>query len=120
MYGLSILGGSVAVLWLAPDSAVVGASGGIFGLLGAFFVIQRRLGGGSIQLIALIVINLGLGFVIPGVSWQAHVGGLVVGALTALVLLRTRRVDQQKQQALLLAGVGAVLILATAARFALA
>lgn len=120
VYGLSILGGSVAVLWLAPDSVVVGASGGIFGLLGAFFVIQRRLGGGSIQLIALIVINLGLGFVIPGVSWQAHVGGLVVGALTALVLLRTRRVDQQKRQALLLAGVGAVLILATAARFALA
>jgi membrane associated rhomboid family serine protease len=119
VYVLSILGGSVAVLWLAPLTVVVGASGGIFGLLGAFFVIQRRLGGGSIQLIALIVINLGLGFVIPGVSWQAHVGGLAVGALSALVLLRTRRADQQGRQALLLLGVAAGLAAATAARFIL-
>lgn len=117
VYALSILGGSVAVLWLAPLSVVVGASGGIFGLLGAFFVIQRRLGGGSIQLIALIVINLGLGFVIPGVSWQAHVGGLVVGAASALVLLRTRRPDQQRRQALLLAAVGAALVVITVGRF---
>ncbi|MER3390420.1 MAG: rhomboid family intramembrane serine protease [Microcella sp.] len=119
VYGLSILGGSVAVLWLAPLTVVVGASGGIFGLLGAFFVIQRRLGGGSIQLIVLIAINLGLGFVIPGVSWQAHIGGLIVGALAALVLLRTRRADQQRRQALLLAGLGVALVIATAVRFTL-
>ena len=119
VYTLSILAGSVAVLWLAPLTVVVGASGGIFGLLGAFFVIQRRLGGGSIQLVVLIVINLGLGFVIPGVSWQAHVGGLVVGGLAALVLLRTRRVDQQRRQATLMAGLGLALVVATIARFAL-
>jgi membrane associated rhomboid family serine protease len=119
VYVLSALGGSVAVLWLAPLSVVVGASGAIFGLLGAFFIIQRRFGGASIQLIVLIVINLGLGFIIPGVSWQAHVGGLIVGAVAALVLLRTRRTDQQRRQALLLAGLGAALVLATAARFVL-
>lgn len=119
IYVLSTLGGSVAVLWLAPLSAVVGASGAIFGLLGAFFVIQRRLGGTSIQLVVIIAINLGLGFIVPGVSWQAHVGGLLVGAACAAVMLRTRRADQQRRQALLLAMIGGVLVLATIARFTL-
>ncbi len=119
VYTLSIIAGSVAVLWLAPLTVVVGASGGIFGLLGAFFVIQRKLGGGSIQLVVLIVVNLALGFIIPGVSWQAHIGGLLVGGLVALVLLRTRRADQQRRQALLIAAVGLALVLATTARFVL-
>lgn len=117
VYVLSALGGSVAVLWLAPLSFVVGASGAIFGLLGAFFVIQRRLGGASIQLVVLIAINLAIGFVIPGVSWQAHLGGLVVGGLVALVLLRTRRADQQRRQTLALGAIGAALALVTVARF---
>ncbi len=116
VYVLSALGGSVAVLWLAPLSIVVGASGAIFGLLGAFFVIQRRLGGRNVQLVVIIAINLALGFVIPGVSWQSHVGGLLVGAACAAVMLRTRRADQQRQQALLLAGVGAALVALTVLR----
>ena len=119
IYVLSTLGGSVAVLWLAPLTAVVGASGAIFGLLGAFFVIQRRLGGTSIQLVVIIAINLGLGFIVPGVSWQAHIGGLLVGAACAAVMLRSRRADQQRRQALLLALIGGALVLATIARFAL-
>jgi len=119
IYVLSTLGGSVAVLWLAPTTAVVGASGAIFGLLGAFFVIQRRFGGASIQLVVIIVINLGLGFLVPGVSWQAHIGGLVVGGACAAVLLRTRRADQQRRQALVIALIGGILVAATIARFSL-
>lgn len=119
IYVLSTLGGSVAVLWLAPASAVVGASGAIFGLLGAFFVIQRRLGGTSIQLIVIIAINLALGFFVPGISWQAHIGGLLVGAACAAVLMGTRRADQQRRQALMLVGIGLVLVAATVARFTL-
>ena len=119
IYVLSTLGGSVAVLWLAPLSAVVGASGAIFGLLGAFFVIQRRFGGASIQLVVIIAINLGLGFIVPGVSWQAHVGGLLVGAACAAVMLSTRRADQQRRQMLMLALIGGVLVLVTIARFVL-
>ncbi len=87
LYLLSGLGGSVAVLFFAPDTAVLGASGAIFGLLGAFFIIQRRLGGNSLQIIIVIAINVVLGFVIPNIAWQAHLGGLVVGALVALVVL---------------------------------
>ncbi len=115
LYLVSGFGGSVAVLVLAPQSAVVGASGAIFGLLGAFFIIQRKLGGNSTQLIVLIVLNLVIGFV-PGlnISWQAHVGGLVVGAAVAFVLLRTRRPNQLVAQILGVAGIAVALVVLTA------
>lgn len=111
LYLISAFGGSVAVLLLEPRSAVLGASGAIFGLLGAFFVIQRRLGGNNLQLVIVIVINLVIGFVLPGVSWQAHVGGLLAGAAMAFVYLQTRRPEQRGVQ---LAGVAAVALLLVA------
>lgn len=116
LYLISGFGGSVAVLWLAPTSAVVGASGAIFGLLGAFFVIQRRLGGNNIQLLIVIAINLVIGFM-PGfqISWQAHLGGLIAGAAVALIYLRTRQTSQKNTQLLLLGGVVAALIALTVA-----
>ncbi len=117
LYVLSALGGSVAVLYLAPTSFVIGASGAIFGLFGAIFVIQRRLGGSSIQFIVLIGLNLGLGFIVPNVSWQAHVGGLVIGAVIALMMVRTRRPAQQRLQRGIIAGLGALLIAMTVLRF---
>ena len=79
----------MGVLLIAPGIAVLGASGAIFGLLGAFFVIQRRLGGNSVQLMVVIGLNLVAGFIIPGIAWQAHVGGLLIGGLVALVLVKT-------------------------------
>ena len=113
LFLLSGLGGSVAVLLSSPASAVIGASGAIFGLFGAYFVIARHLGGNSRQLIIVIVINLVIGFIVPNIAWQAHVGGLLIGALVAFVLVRTR--DRQKRgvQLPLLAGVLALLIAAT-------
>jgi membrane associated rhomboid family serine protease len=113
LFVLSGLGGSVAVLLSSPNSAVIGASGAIFGLFGAYFVIARHLGGNSRQLIIVIVINLVIGFVVPGIAWQAHVGGLLIGALVAFALVRTR--DRQKRgiQLLSLAGVFVVLLGAT-------
>lgn len=107
LYMLSGLGGSVAVLFLMPDVWVVGASGAIFGLLGAFFVIQRGLGSNSRQLLIVVALNLVIGFVVPGIAWQAHVGGLLVGSLVAYILMRTRQRKQQRTQILLL---GAVLV----------
>lgn len=114
LYLLSGFGGSVAVLLIAPQIAVLGASGALFGLFTAFFVIQRGLGGNGNSLLVLIAINLVIGF-IPGldIAWQAHVGGLVVGALLALIFMKTRRIDQRTTQALLLAGATAVLIALT-------
>jgi membrane associated rhomboid family serine protease len=112
LYLISGLAGSVAVLWLAdPRTGVVGASGAIFGLMGAFLVIQRRLGGSATQLLVLVGINLVIGFV-PGfnISWQAHLGGLVGGALVGLIFVETRKRDQQRLQVWLLAALVAVLV----------
>lgn len=113
LYFLSGLGGSVAVLLMAPTTGVLGASGAIFGLLGAFFVIQRSLGGKNTQIIVVIAINLALGFIIPNVAWQAHVGGLIVGGIVAFVLLRTRARAKRNEQSLLLFAVFVGLVVAT-------
>ncbi|MCU1440297.1 MAG: hypothetical protein JWP85_1294 [Rhodoglobus sp.] len=116
LYLISGFGGSVAVLLLNPAGGVLGASGAIFGLMGAFFVIQRRLGGNNIQIIIVIGINLVAGFVIPGISWQAHVGGLLAGAAVAFVYLQTRREAQRWTQVLLVTGIVIALIAITAVR----
>ena len=117
LYLLSGFGGSVAVLLIAPGTPVVGASGAIFGLLGAYFVIQRKLGGNATQLLIVIGLNLVIGF-LPGtnIAWQAHVGGLIVGAGAALVYLRTRRLDQRLAQVIALTGIFVVLVALTLAR----
>ena len=106
-YLLSAAGGSAAAALLAFDTPVVGASGAVFGLFGALFVIGRHLGANMTGMLIVLGINLVLGF-IPGmnVSWQSHVGGLIVGALCGLVFTRTRRRDQRTKQTLGLVGIG--------------
>jgi membrane associated rhomboid family serine protease len=85
LYALSALGGSVLVYLLSPlGAATAGASGAVFGLFGAIFVVGKRLNLDVRWVVALIAINLVITFVIPGISWQGHVGGLVTGALVAL------------------------------------
>jgi len=90
------LGGSLAVLWLAPGQAVIGASGAIFGLFGTLLVIQRNFGGTNPQLLIVLVLNLILGFVVPGISWQAHIGGLVVGILLGWLLVKDREAGKPR------------------------
>jgi membrane associated rhomboid family serine protease len=100
LYLVSGLAGSVGVMFLAtPETSVVGASGAIFGLLGAFLIIQRKLGGNTTSLLILVGINLLLGF-LPGlnVAWQAHLGGLIAGVLLGLVFVQTRRFEQRRAQ----------------------
>jgi membrane associated rhomboid family serine protease len=120
LYLVAGFGGSVAVLWLAPQGGVLGASGAIFGLLGALFVIQRGLGGNSSQLVLVIALNLAIGFFVSNISWQAHLGGLVAGALVAWVFMRTRKRQQRTLQVILVAGVAVLLVLLTAVRLVLA
>jgi membrane associated rhomboid family serine protease len=82
VYLVSAIGGSVLYyLLVAPYQPALGASGAIFGLFGAWFVLSRRLGLDSRQVVFLIVINLGISFALPFIAWQAHVGGLVAGGL---------------------------------------
>jgi len=115
LYLLAAFGGSVAVLLLAPTSAVVGASGAIFGLLGAFFIIQRRLGGNNTQLLVLIGLNVAFGFIVPNVAWQAHLGGLVVGAAVAAVYMATRHRSKRAVQVASVIAIGVALVVVTIA-----
>ncbi len=102
LYLLSAFGGSVMYLLLAAPQSVpdalrdgpgawwtpaVGASGAVFGLFGAFLVLQRRLGRSAAGMWVLIGINAVIGF-IPGfhIAWQAHLGGLLTGAAGAAVI----------------------------------
>jgi membrane associated rhomboid family serine protease len=109
LYLLCGIGGSIAVLLLGGGS-VVGASGAIFGLMGALFVFGRQLGGNVRSLLIIIVLNLASGFFLPAISWQAHLGGLAVGVLVAVVLVRTRAERQRGQQVAALVGLGVVLM----------
>ena len=84
LYLLSALGGSTLSFLLAePNTVGVGASGAIFGLFGAFYVVARRLGGDTRSILTLLVINLVITFAVPIIDWRAHLGGLVTGALVA-------------------------------------
>jgi membrane associated rhomboid family serine protease len=85
LYFVSGIAGSAGALLYAPLAPTLGASGAVFGVLGAMAVLEwqttGRLGG---QAMTLIGINLVLGFVITGVAWSAHIGGLVGGVLIML------------------------------------
>lgn len=111
LYVLSTLGGSVAVSLLSFTTPVVGASGAIFGLFGALIVIGRHIGANIAGIAIILAVNLAIGF-IPGfnVSWQAHVGGLVVGALVGLIYARTRSIRRRPLQIALLIALAVVLL----------
>ncbi len=117
LYLISALGGSVAVLLISPGAVVLGASGAIFGIVAAFFVIQRRMGINNRVLLIVLGINLVVGF-IPGfnISWEAHVGGLVTGALLALIFLRQRSTKSANSEIALVALTVAALISLTLIR----
>jgi len=87
VYLLGMLGGAAAVMVLQPGSLVAGASGAVFGLMGGLAVALLRLRRSLNQVIGLLAVNLALGFFISNISWQAHVGGLVVGAAATAVLV---------------------------------
>jgi len=91
IFVVSIVTGCLAVVVMDPGSVVIGASAGIFGLFAAVFIINRGFGGNNVSLVVIIGINLAIGFVVPGVSWQAHLGGLAGGATTTVLLMRRRR-----------------------------
>jgi membrane associated rhomboid family serine protease len=113
VYLISALGGSVVYLvlaqpptlaraavgdWGAWGTATVGASGAVFGLFGAFLVLNRHLGRSSAGMYATILINAVIGFVVPGIAWQAHLGGLITGALAAAVITRTSSPERRRLQ----------------------
>ncbi|MFC5381231.1 rhomboid family intramembrane serine protease [Aquipuribacter nitratireducens] len=102
--GVSTLASSVGVLWLtSPQSPAwagltVGASGAVFGLLGAGVVLDARRGAPFGRQLAVLGVLAVAGFLLPGISWQGHVGGLVGGLASAAVLLLAPRARRQAWQ----------------------
>ncbi len=94
LYLISAIGGSAGVVVLAtfPDgwfTGVVGASGAVFGLFTAVLVLNWRMGRETGGIVGLLVINGIIGFIIPNIAWQAHLGGAITGAALAGVLALT-------------------------------
>lgn len=84
LYVLSALGGSVVSLLGMPLGGYsIGASGAVFGLFGALFVVARRFGRDVSSVLVILGINVVIGFTVPGIDWRAHLGGLITGALLA-------------------------------------
>ncbi|WP_169791517.1 rhomboid family intramembrane serine protease [Sandaracinus amylolyticus] len=98
VYLVAGIGGSLASVSINPVGVSVGASGAVFGVAGAFlaFLVRNR---GRIDphvsahlrrsLVTFVLINLALGFTLPGIDMAAHVGGLVMGFLTGLLATPT-------------------------------
>jgi membrane associated rhomboid family serine protease len=82
VYLVSAAGGSILFYWLTTSQEALGASGAIFGLLGAWFVVSKRLGLDSRWLVTIVALNLVFDLLLRSqIAWQAHVGGLITGGL---------------------------------------
>jgi len=92
LYLVSGLAGSAGALLQAPDIVTVGASGAIFGILGAMLILEWQLTGSLAgQAMTWIIINLVFSFTFAGISWGGHIGGLVGGILVTLAYARWGR-----------------------------
>ena len=92
LYLVSGLAGSAGALILSGGRPTVGASGAIFGLMGAALILEwRRIWVFGGQALGLVVVNLALTFAIPGISIGGHIGGLIGGGLCALAFSSFRR-----------------------------
>ncbi|MFZ2527399.1 MAG: rhomboid family intramembrane serine protease [Rhodococcus sp. (in: high G+C Gram-positive bacteria)] len=87
VYLLSILGGSAAVMLMQTDAVTAGASGAVFGLMGAQAVILLRLRRSPAPVLTVVAVNVFISITIPGISLWGHLGGLVIGAASTAAFL---------------------------------
>ena len=93
IYLFSALVGSMAIIawvFVSPETitqATIGASGAIYGLFGAVFIAHRRSGMSTSGILVLLGINLAYALIVPGISWQAHIGGFLGGLLATAVYM---------------------------------
>ena len=116
LYVVSGLAGSAGALWFSPAGAVtVGASGAIFGLIGALLILEYRATGSFMgQAMILILVNFAFTFAVPGISKGGHIGGLIGGIAATYALMQYREGPRQRIGVLLAVGVGVLsLVLAS-------
>ncbi|GGC01305.1 rhomboid family intramembrane serine protease [Cellulomonas carbonis] len=125
LYLVAAVGGSVAFTLLATPgigtswtAGVVGASGAVFGLFGAMFVLLRRLGRDVRGMVALLLVNAALPFVVGGIAWEAHLGGFVVGLGLGAAFAYAPKERRAQLGVVAVAGTLAVLVAAVAVRYA--
>jgi membrane associated rhomboid family serine protease len=102
LFLLSAIGGNVAVLvwarivntWGSWLQGTLGASGAVFGLFATTLILSRRLGGNMSGILSVIAINLVFSFTVPNVSWQGHIGGLLLGGALAALFVYTPRLKR--------------------------
>jgi membrane associated rhomboid family serine protease len=121
LYVLAGIGGSVAVYCFSSlGVAAAGASSSIFGMLGALFFFFRRMNADVRGLISLLVLNLAITFLVPGISIWGHIGGLVTGAAVgAMMAYAPRGSARLPVQLGGIAAVALVLVVLVAGRTAL-
>lgn len=120
LYLLSGLAGSALTYWIAaPNQGSLGASGAIFGLLGATAVMMRRMNYDMRPVLVLLALNLLFTFTWGGIAWEAHVGGLVAGTLIAIGMVHAPRERRTAVQygtcALVLVAILGIVLVRTAA-----
>jgi membrane associated rhomboid family serine protease len=99
IYFVSLLGGSLVSYLFSPfGSYSIGASGAIFGLMGAMLVVGRKRNLDISQITTLVAINVVIGFVLSVIDWRAHLGGLAAGAFITWVLLNATSLKEKNQR----------------------
>jgi membrane associated rhomboid family serine protease len=113
LYGVSLLGGSAAVMLFGnPVGQVAGASGAIFGLMGALIVLLRRLQLPMTSALVIVGLNVVLSLTVPGISLLGHLGGLVVGVVVAAGMVHGPARSRPAAGLVVAGGVLAVLVVA--------
>ena len=91
IFFFSLLTGSLTSAYFATAASYsVGASGAVFGLFGALAIVGKRIGTDVRSIYVIIGINFAIGFVLGGVDWKAHLGGLIGGLISSQVVLQKR------------------------------
>lgn len=126
LYLVSAVGGHVMVVLLANPGTtdwrqgVVGASGAVFGLFGAIALVLRRLGRSAQGILTVVLLNAVIGFLVPGISWQGHLGGLVTGALVGAAYAYAPKARRREVAIAGTAGVVVLLVVLVLVKYAAA
>jgi membrane associated rhomboid family serine protease len=115
LYFVSGLAGSAMVLWFAPESSsggTLGASGAIFGLMGALAVIALKVHGDVRGVLTWIGINFAFTFLVANISWQGHLGGFLAGTAIGAILVHAPR---ERRTTIQVVGTSAVALLVVGA-----